>query len=95
MSYDIDSFLCNYLQTTHFSIRLDDFTVSGTILVAKVRFAMDQEFHEELLFVRTLTTDTKGESILNVSRDYFMEKGILLADILSVAGCRAPAIVDL
>ena len=26
MSYDIESFLCNYLQTTHFSIQLDEST---------------------------------------------------------------------
>ncbi|CAH1969181.1 unnamed protein product [Acanthoscelides obtectus] len=50
MSSDIESFLCNYLQTTHFSIQLDESTV---------RFIMNQEIYEELLFARTLISDTK------------------------------------
>lgn len=29
MSYDIQSFLCNYLQMTHFSIQLDESTLLG------------------------------------------------------------------
>jgi hypothetical protein len=63
MSDDVESFLCNYLQTTHFSIQLDESTLP----------VMNQESHEELLFARTLTTDTKDESIFNILRDYLME----------------------
>ncbi|KAK9694578.1 hypothetical protein QE152_g33463 [Popillia japonica] len=58
MSSDIESFLCNYLQTTHFSIQLDESTLPA-LLLAYVRFIMNQEIYEELLFARTLTTDTK------------------------------------
>ncbi|KAJ8933142.1 hypothetical protein NQ318_006343 [Aromia moschata] len=54
---------------------------------------MDQKIHEELLFARTLTTDTKGESIFNVFKDYFMEKAIPLSNIISVASDGAPAMV--
>ncbi|KAJ8941171.1 hypothetical protein NQ318_010875, partial [Aromia moschata] len=55
ISYEIESFLCNFLQTTYFSIQLDESTLP--------------EMHEELLFARTLTTDTKDESIFNVFKD--------------------------
>lgn len=76
MSSDIESFLCNYLQTTHFSIQLDESTLPGNeaLLLAYVRFIMNQEIYEELFFARTLTTDTKGESIFHVLKDYFIEK---------------------
>ncbi|KAJ8946493.1 hypothetical protein NQ318_001768 [Aromia moschata] len=91
----VQSFLCNFLQTTYFSIQLDESTLPGNeaLLLAYVRFAMDQEIHEELLFARTLTTDTKGESIFNVFKDYFMEKAIPLSNIISVALDGAPAMV--
>ncbi|CAH2007776.1 unnamed protein product, partial [Acanthoscelides obtectus] len=61
MSSDIESFLCNYLQTTHFSIQLDELTLpdNAALLLAYVRFIMNQEIYEELLFTRTLITDTK------------------------------------
>ncbi|GFX19714.1 protein ZBED8 [Trichonephila clavipes] len=95
MSQDIESFLCDYLQTTHFSLHLDESTLPGneSLLLAYVRFIMDQEHHEETLFARTLTTDTKGESIFNVLKVYFMENSIPLSNIISVATDRAPAMI--
>ncbi|CAH1973658.1 unnamed protein product [Acanthoscelides obtectus] len=85
MSSDIESFLCNYLQTTHFSIQLDESTLpdNAALLLA----------YEELLFARTLITDTKGESIFHVLKDYFFEKAIPLSNIISVATDGAPAMV--
>ncbi|KAJ8944608.1 hypothetical protein NQ318_011464, partial [Aromia moschata] len=53
---------------------------------------MDQEIHEDLLFGRTLTTVTKGESIFNVPK-CFMEKAIPLSNIIS-ASDGAPARVE-
>lgn len=93
MSHCVESFLCNYLQTNHFSIQVDESTLPGNeaLLLAYVRFVMDQEIYEELLFARTLTTDTKGESIFKVLKDYFMEKSIPLSNILSAATDGAPA----
>ncbi|CAH1973218.1 unnamed protein product [Acanthoscelides obtectus] len=95
MSSDIESFLCNYLQTTHFSIQLDESTLpdNAALLLAYVRFIMNQEIYEELLFARTLITDTKGESIFHVLKDYFIEKAIPLSIIISVATDGAPAMV--
>lgn len=46
---------------------------------------------QELLFAKTLMTDTKGESIFNTIKDYFTEKNIPLSNILSVATDGAPA----
>ncbi|CAH1974206.1 unnamed protein product [Acanthoscelides obtectus] len=61
MSSDIENFLCNYLQTTHFSIQLDESSLpdNAALLLPYVRFIMNQEIYEELLFARTLITDTK------------------------------------
>ncbi|GBP70756.1 SCAN domain-containing protein 3 [Eumeta japonica] len=61
MSSDFESFLCDYLRTTHFSIRLDESTLPGNavLLLAYVRFVMGEKIHEELLFAKTLKTDTK------------------------------------
>ncbi|CAH1963773.1 unnamed protein product [Acanthoscelides obtectus] len=95
MSSDIESFLCNYLQTTHFSIQLDESILpdNAALLLAYVRFIMNQEIYEELLFARTLITDTKGEPIFHVLKDYFIEKAIPLSNIISVATDGAPAMV--
>ncbi|CAH1985041.1 unnamed protein product [Acanthoscelides obtectus] len=95
MSSDIESFLCNYLQTTHFSIQLDESTLpdNAALLLAYVRFIMNQEIYEELLFARTLITDTKGESIFHVLKDYFIEKAIPLSNIISVSTDGPPAMV--
>ncbi|GBP47540.1 hypothetical protein EVAR_40096_1 [Eumeta japonica] len=61
MSSDVESFLCDYLRTTHFSIQLDESTLPGNeaLLLAYVRFVMGEEIHEELLFTKTLKTVTK------------------------------------
>ncbi|XP_044747388.1 protein ZBED8-like isoform X1 [Coccinella septempunctata] len=95
MSSDIESFLCNYLQTTHFSIQLDESTLPGNeaLLLAHVRFVMDEEMHEELLFAKKLETDTKGESIFNILSDFFREKSIPFTNVISVATDGAPAMV--
>ncbi|GBP17923.1 SCAN domain-containing protein 3 [Eumeta japonica] len=95
MSSDIESFLCNHLQKTHFSIQLDESSLPGNeaLLLAYVRFIMEEEIHEELLFARTLETDTKGESIFNVLSNFFTEKSIPFTNIISVATDGVPAMV--
>ncbi|GFT07388.1 protein ZBED8 [Trichonephila clavipes] len=61
-----------------------------SLLLAYVRFIMDEKHHEEMLFARTLTTDTKDKSILNVLKEYFIENSIPLSNIISVATDGAP-----
>jgi len=55
---------------------LDESTLLGNeaLLLAHVRFVMDQEIHEEMLFAKTLTKDTQGESIFNVLREISLKK---------------------
>ncbi|GBP35826.1 hypothetical protein EVAR_27746_1 [Eumeta japonica] len=74
MSSDVESFLCDYLRTIHFSIQLDESTLPGNeaLLLACIRFVMGEEIYEELLFAKTLKTDTK---------DYFKFR---FEDILSM-----------
>uniref|UniRef100_A0A2C9M3T7 DUF4371 domain-containing protein n=1 Tax=Biomphalaria glabrata TaxID=6526 RepID=A0A2C9M3T7_BIOGL len=95
MSYDTESFLCKYLQNTCFSIQLDESTLPSNeaLLLAYVRLIMYQEIHEELLFVKTLAIETKGELILKVLKDYLKEKEIPLGNRISVATDGAPAMV--
>src|SRR5436189_3007998 len=76
MSSDIKNSLCSYLQNTHFSIQLDESTLPGNeaLLLTYVRFVMNEEIYEELLFAKTLKTDTKGGSIFNVLSHFFLRK---------------------
>ena len=93
MSLDVESFLCNYLQTNPFSIQVDESTLPGNeaLLLAYVRFVMDEKIHEELLFARNLTTNTKGETIFNVLKDFCIQKSIPLSNIIAAAVDGAPA----
>ncbi|KAJ8933745.1 hypothetical protein NQ318_015594 [Aromia moschata] len=72
-----------FLQTIYFSIQLDESTLPGN---EALLLAYDPKIHEELLFARTLTTDTKDESIFNVFKDYFMEKAIFIKYNISSFG---------
>ncbi|GBP70194.1 SCAN domain-containing protein 3 [Eumeta japonica] len=65
MNSDVESFLCEYLRTTHFSFQLEESTLPGNevLLLAYVRFIMGEEIHEELLFAKTLKTDTKVDEM--------------------------------
>ena len=61
------------------------------LLLAYVRFIKDEKICEELLFAKTLQTDTKGKSIFHILEEFFKEKEILFSNILSVATDGAPA----
>lgn len=50
VSYNIDSFLCNYRQRIHFSIPAPG---NAVLLLTYLRFIMDKEIHTELFLVRT------------------------------------------
>ncbi|CAH2012366.1 unnamed protein product [Acanthoscelides obtectus] len=54
---------------------------------------VERQIYEELLFARTLITDTKGVSIFHVLKYYFIEEAIPLSNIISVATDGAPAMV--
>ncbi|GFW02256.1 SCAN domain-containing protein 3 [Trichonephila clavipes] len=93
MSQDVNSLLCDYLQTARFSLQLDESTLPGneTLLLAYFRYIMEQEHPKEMVSARTLATDTKGESLFNVLKEYFIENSIPLSNTISVATDGAPA----
>ncbi|GFW88066.1 protein ZBED8 [Trichonephila clavipes] len=105
MNQGIESFLCDYLQTTHFSLQLDESILPGNEslpiiglfqlyqLLACVRFIMDQKHHKEMFFARTLKTDSKGKSIFNILKENFIKNSIPLSNIISVPTDGAPAMV--
>lgn len=72
---------------------MNEFTLQGneSLLLAYVRFIKEGKCQEELLFARTLQTDTKGETIFKALEDIFLKKEIPLTNILKLATDGAPA----
>ncbi|XP_050520167.1 SCAN domain-containing protein 3-like [Daktulosphaira vitifoliae] len=95
MAQSVEEILCEYLKTTKFSIQLDESTLSDNeaLLLAYVRFVKEEKICQELLFVKNLVTNTKGESIFQTLEEFFKEKEIPMCNILSVATDGAPAMV--
>jgi zinc finger BED domain-containing protein 5/7/8/9 len=96
MAEDVEASLCKILILTEFSLQVDESTLPSTneaLLLAYVRFVKEGKIIQEMLFARSLIADTKGESIFNTVKDYFKEKNIPLANIMSVATDGAPAMV--
>ena len=79
MANDVEIQLTHILQTTKFSLQLDESTLcdNETLLLAYVRFTKDAAASEELLFAKSLVTDTKGESIFEVVQSFFQIHNIL------------------
>uniref|UniRef100_UPI00358E234A protein FAM200C-like n=1 Tax=Myxine glutinosa TaxID=7769 RepID=UPI00358E234A len=95
MSTDVEDKLCSELRSTHFAIQLDESTLrdSEALLLCYVRFIRDQEMVEEMLFARSLQTDTNGSSIFQTLEKYFTDKNISMENILACATDGAPAMV--
>ena len=95
MVFDVKTSLCYYLKTTQFSLQLDESTLpdNQSLLLAYVRFLKEEKICQEMLFAKKLITDTKGESVFLVLKDFFNEKEIPLQNIISVATDGAPAMV--
>ncbi|XP_026471713.1 SCAN domain-containing protein 3-like [Ctenocephalides felis] len=93
MAENIEELLCNHLKSCKFSLQLDESTLPNNeaLLLTYVRFIKDEEVCQELLFVRNLETDTKGETIFKTLEKFFDEKDIPLKNIISVATDGAPA----
>ena len=68
MASDVEIQLIHILQTTEFSLQLDESTLcdNEALLLAYVRFTKEGATSEELLFAKSLVTDTRGESIFEV-----------------------------
>ena len=60
------------IQKTEFSLQLDEATLpdNQALLMAYVKFMNSGVTHEEMLFAKTLKTETKGETIFNMVTSY-------------------------
>ena len=65
--------------------RIDESTLcdNEAPLLLYVRFTRDAAASEELLFAKSLVTDTKGESIFEVTQSYFEHHNIPLSNIIA------------
>jgi len=96
MAYDVKIKLCDILKITKFSLQLDESTLrdNEALLLAYVRYVnIDQKITEELLFAKSLITDTKGLTIFNVVNNFFIEKGIPITNCIACATDGAPAMI--
>ncbi|KFD48236.1 hypothetical protein M514_15905, partial [Trichuris suis] len=93
MAADVEQTLCEFLKTTQFSLQLDESILPGNeaLLLAYVRFIKAEQMVQEMLFAKELITDTRGESIFQVLKDFCEEKEIPLSNITAVATDGAPA----
>ena len=96
MAEKVEDTLCNMLRTTEFSLQLDESTLPGneSLLLAYVRLVKDESLVQELLFIRQLETDTKGESVFRVVEIFFKEKAIPLTSKLACATDRAQSMIS-
>ncbi|XP_076348273.1 SCAN domain-containing protein 3-like [Tachypleus tridentatus] len=94
MAEDVEKQLIAHLQVKQFALQLDESTLrdNEAILLAYVRFNNDERPKEEMLFARSLVTDTKGETIFNEVVTYFQENNIPLKNIIACATDGAPSI---
>lgn len=96
MAVDVESQLVTILQTTSFSIQLDESTITdnNALLMAYVRYFNENSvLQEEMLFVQNLITDTKGVSIFTAVKSYLEKNNIPLTNIISCATDGAPSMV--
>ncbi|XP_071032987.1 SCAN domain-containing protein 3-like [Parasteatoda tepidariorum] len=79
MAADVESKL-KFLKEGKSALQIDESTViDNKAVLAYVRFINEsKEINEEMLFTRTLNTDTKGSSIFKLVKDYFEVKEIPL-----------------
>jgi hypothetical protein len=93
MAENVEDTLCSILRTTEFALQLDESTLPGndSLLLAYVRFVKDESLAQEMLFAKQLETDTKGESIFRVVKQFFEEKDIPLTNIYACATDGAPS----
>ncbi|XP_061486772.1 protein FAM200C-like [Rhineura floridana] len=95
MSKDIGSQLCADLGNYKFGIQLDETTVrdNEALLMAYVRLIKNEEAYEEMLFCKSMTTNTKGESMFEELQRYLKSKEIPMKNIISCATDGAPSML--
>ena len=81
------------MQVKQFALQLDEVTLrdNDAILLAYVRYKDDERPREEILFARSLTTDTRGEKIFNDVAAYLKENTVPFTNISACATDGAPS----
>ncbi|KAK2718094.1 hypothetical protein QYM36_006772 [Artemia franciscana] len=92
MVEDVKKQFIAHLEVKQFALQLDESTLrdNEAILLAYVRFNNEGP-KEEMLFARSLTTDTKGETIFKEVATYFQENNIPLKNIIACATDGSPS----
>ncbi|XP_071035296.1 zinc finger MYM-type protein 6-like [Parasteatoda tepidariorum] len=92
MAANVESKLIKFLKEGKFELQIDESTViDNKAVLAYVRFINEsKEINEEMLFTRTLNTDTKGLSFFKLVKDYFEVKEIPLTNVSACATDGAP-----
>ncbi|KRY11852.1 hypothetical protein T12_11651 [Trichinella patagoniensis] len=81
----ITSFCCLPNPTAHFSLQLDETTLSEneSSLLAYLRDVKEEKLSEQLQFARYMEKSTTGQSIFLVVAEGFKEKGIPLRNLIN------------
>ena len=84
MGSNIEDQLCSIVTATQFSLQLDESILPGNefLFLAYLRFIKNESVVQELLFVRQLETDTKGESVFRVVESFYSKRRTFLLLIL-------------
>ena len=92
---DVENQLIEILRVIEFSLQLDESTLhdNEALLLPYVRFTKDGVVFEELLFARSLVTDTRGVSIFEVVRSFFDYHNIPLSNIIPCSTDGAPSMI--
>ncbi|KAK2704312.1 hypothetical protein QYM36_016642 [Artemia franciscana] len=93
MVEEVEQQLIAHLQVKQFALQLDESALrdNEALLLAFVRFN-NEGAKEEMLFARSITTDTKGETIFNEVATYFKENNVPLKNIIACATDGAPSV---
>ena len=95
LAIDVEQQLCKDLQTTEFALQLDESTLrdNEALLMAYVRYIHNGVSKEEMLFSKPLETDTRGETIFMVVKQFCEEKNIPIGNIIACATNGAPSMI--
>lgn len=95
MALDTEEQLCATLRENRFSIQLDETTTAdnNVLLMAYARFVSGRDVAEDMLFIKYLSADTRGETIFNALNEYLQDKSIPLGNIIACATDGAPSMV--
>ena len=96
MAEDVEKQLIAKLQVKQFAFQLDEATLrdNEAIVLVYVRYKDDEGPRKEMLFARSLRTDTRGETIFNEVAAYLEENNVPLTNIGARATDGAPSTTD-